>query len=131
MIEVDENPKITKVLATGTGPIPQEEIEKLVHNTNVYNPAQFGRDVQDIEERYDKEGYSASMSADSGPDPVNPSVLNVSVIVVRLEEITLAPKKLNTKRKTIIREMKLKVGDYYNKKTLSKDIGRLYNLNLF
>ena len=131
VIEVDENPKITQVLATGTGPIPADEIKKMVHNTNVYNPAQFGRDAQDIGDRYAKAGYVATFSADSGPDPVNPSILNVSVIVVRLTEITLAPKKMKTKSKTIFREMKLKVGDYYNRETLKRDVARLYNLNLF
>ena len=130
VIEVDENPKITKVLVSGSGPVPAAEIDKMVRRTTVYNPAQFGRDVQDIEERYGKAGYLATISADSGPDPVNPSVLNVSLIVVRLTEIKLA-RNVKTKNKTVLREMRLKVGDYYNRETLKKDVGRLYNLNLF
>ncbi len=130
VIEVDENPKITNVLPTGTGPISSDEIKKMVRNTAVYNPAQFGRDVQDIEDRYAKAGYIATISADSGPDPANPSFLNVALVVVRLGHINLA-RNVKTKRKTILREMKLKENDYYNRETLRKDISRLYNLNLF
>ena len=131
VIEVDENPKIAKIIPSGSGPISGDEIVKMVHITNVYNPAQFGRDVQDIEDRYGKAGYLATISADSGPDPVNPTFLNVSLIVVRLTDITFAPRVRKTKDKTVLREMKLKKGDYYNRETLKKDVARLYNLNLF
>ena len=130
VIEVDENPKISDILVTGSGPIPDTEIKKMIRNTTVYNVAQFRRDTQDIEDRYAKAGYLAAISADSGPDAVNPSALNVSLIVVRLTEIKLV-KNVKTKSKTILREMKLKVGDYYNRETLRKDVSRLYNLNLF
>ena len=130
VIEVDENPKITDILPSGSGPISGEEIKKMIRKTTVYNVAQFNRDVQDIEERYGKAGYLATISGDSGPDAVNPSVLNVSLIVVRLAEIKLA-RNLKTKNKAVLREMKLKVGDYYNRETLKKDVSRLYNLNLF
>ena len=130
VIEVDENPKIERVAVTGSGPIPKEQIEKLIHNTNVYNPAQFDRDARDIEELYLKAGYTGTLSADSGPDLNNPSILNVALIVPRVSEIKLVH-NYKTKSKAIYREMKLKVGDYYNRETLKKDLQRLYNLNLF
>ena len=132
VIEVDENPRIDKdkIIVTGSGPIPGDEIKKMIHLTTVYNQPQFLRDALDIEERYKQAGYTAGLSGDSGPDPNNPSVLNVSIIVLRVTEIKLA-KNVKTKRKTILREMKTKEGDYYNRLTLQKDQSRLYNTGLF
>jgi len=134
IIEVDENDTIRSVNITGSGPIKPEEIQKLLHvnlqTGTVYNEEQFARDFQDIQDLYRRQGYIVIPAQDAGPDPKNPSVLNVDLIVARVSEIKITGNH-KTKTKVILREMRTKTGDYYNENTLNKDVLRLYNMDIF
>lgn len=134
IIEVDENDTIRSVEITGSGPIKPEEIRKLIHISpdrgQVYNDQQFLRDIQDIQDLYSKQGYTIVFGQDAGPDPKDPTKLNIPIIVARVAEINIV-KNRKTRRSVILREMKTKVGDYYNQFTLDRDRLRLYNLDLF
>ncbi|HLV79656.1 MAG TPA: POTRA domain-containing protein, partial [Chthonomonadaceae bacterium] len=132
IIEVDENDTIRSVNITGSGPIKPEEVQKLLHinlqSGTVYNEEQFARDFQDIQDLYRRQGYIVIPAQDAGPDPKNPSVLNVDLIVARVTEIKIAGNH-KTKTRVILREMRTKVGDYYNENTLNRDVLRLYNMD--
>ncbi len=137
VIEVDENEPIKNVQVTGSGPIKPEEIRNLIQvspdktNPNlvkIYNEAQFLRDTLAIQDLYNKKGYTITFGQDAGPDEKNSGQLNVPIIVTRVGKITLINNK-KTKRKVILREMKTKEGDFYNRSVFNDDIRRLYNLD--
>lgn len=132
-IEVDENDTVKGVQITGSGPIKPERIRTLLHfteNRSVYNENQFLRDTTDIQEIYARDGYIAVPGQDAGMDPNQPGILRVPIVVARVGEIKFA-KNHKTRRYVLLREMKTKEGDYYNRKTISRDLNRLYNLDLF
>jgi outer membrane protein insertion porin family len=131
VIEVDENETIKNVQITGSGPIKTDEIRKLLHvseGKTVFNPAQLRRDNEDIQKLYNSKGYAATFSADEGVDAQGN--LNIPIIVARVGEIKLV-KLRKTHRNVVLRTLKTKVGDYYNRETWSRDVGRVINLDLF
>lgn len=133
VIEVDENDTIKGVNITGSGPVKVTEIRALLHiteNKSVYNPNQFLRDTADIQDLFSRRGYIATFGADAGPDANSPSILNVPIVVTRVAKIDVA-KNHKTRRHVILREMKTKEGDYFNRVTFNNDLRRLYNLDLF
>ncbi|MDE2127809.1 MAG: BamA/TamA family outer membrane protein [Armatimonadetes bacterium] len=134
LIEVDENPTIKAVNITGSGPIKPEEVRSLLHidltHGAVYSEDQLGRDLQDIQDLYNKRGYLMAPAQDTGPDPKNPSILNVSLVVARVAEIKITGNH-KTRSRVITREMHTKQGDYFNQFTLDRDHARLLNLDLF
>jgi outer membrane protein insertion porin family len=127
---VDENDKVEHPQITGSGPIKPEEVAKKIKLSAVYREEDIIRDTQDIQELYNKQGYSISFGPDLGMDPDHPGVLLVPIIVTRVEDIRLVKNK-KTKPYVIFREMKTKKGDYFNRITFDKDRARLYNLDLF
>ena len=133
VIEVDENDVVKNIQVTGSGPIKAEEILNLVHfkpnAKSIYNPLQLGKDDREIEKEYNKRGYIAVIGQDESLDPKT-GVLTIPIIVTRVSEIKLA-KTHKTKRTVILREMKTKIGDYFNRKTWNDDLQRIFNLGLF
>ncbi len=133
IIEVEENDTIKGITITGSGPIKIEEIQTLLHFTKdktVFNPNQFLRDTTDIQDLYNRRGYAIAFGQSTGIDEKNPGVLNIEIVVTRVGKINIV-KNHKTKRRVIIREMKTKEGDYFNRNTLNGDIRRLLNLDLF
>ena len=129
-ITVDENDKVTDSTITGSGPIKIEDIKAVIQIGSVFNQGDILKSAQAIRDLYNKKGYLVSFGNDLGPDPDHAGVLLIPINVVRVSSITFA-KKHKTKDYVIRREMKTKVGDYYNKNTLQNDLRRLYNLDLF
>ncbi len=130
-ITVDENDKINEIAPTGTGPIKPEEVKALITKTNVYNVEQIAQDAQNIIDLYVKRGYSIEFGRDLGPDPNNPGVLLLPILVTRVDDIVFS-KKHKTKDYVILREMKTKKGDYFNRKVFyERDRAKLINLDLF
>lgn len=130
LIDVDENPKIERVEITGSGPIPVQEIDKMVTRTAVYSLSQFQLDFANILDAYRKKGYVAEMGADPGPKLDDQSVLVVPILVQRVSEIKLLGNK-KTKSKAILREMLTKEGGYFNFENLRKDQQKIFNMGLF
>jgi outer membrane protein insertion porin family len=131
-INVDENEKITGITVSGSGPIKPEEIKALISPSTVYNLEDIARDAQTIIELYNKRGFSIEFGTDLGMDPNNPGILVVPIIVTRVDDIVFGAKKHKTKDYVILRELKTKKGDYFNRKTFyEKDRSRLINLDLF
>ncbi len=130
LIDVDENPKIERVEITGSGPIPVQEVDKMVTRTAVYSLSQFQLDFANILDVYRKRGYVAEMGADPGPKLDDQSVLVVPIVVQRVTEIKLLGNK-KTKSKAIFREMLTKEGGYFNFDNLRKDQQKIFNMGLF
>ena len=130
VIEVDENDTIHDVHIDGEGPIKQEDVQALLHLKPgmVYNPFQFRRDYADIQELYNKRGYAVTPDPEAGID--DKSSLRVGLVVARVTDIRIA-KNHKTKAAFILREMKTKKGEYYNRATIQRDRAVLYNLELF
>lgn len=130
IIDVDENETIQGVNLTGAGPLKPEEVTPLLHISKgkVYNEKQFQRDLVDIQELYRNKGYAVTAAQDAGID--EKGILNVSLVVVRVGEIKIIGNH-KTRRNVILREMRTKVGDYFNRMVFERDLLRLYNLDLF
>ncbi len=130
IVEVDENPTITTVDVIGSGPIKEDDVRALVHSKigMVYNPFQFRRDYADIQELYNKRGYI--VTPDPSADIGDKGDLKVALLVARVGDIRIA-KNHRTKAAVILRELKTKKGDYYNRSLVQRDRVTLYNLDLF
>src|SRR5205807_1909134 len=75
--------------------------------------------------------FSIEFGRDLGPDPNNPGVLVIPILVTRVDDIVFS-KKHKTKDYVILREMKTKKGDYFNRKVFyERDRAKLINLDLF
>ena len=127
---MDENDTIHDVNIDGAGPIKQEDVRALLHLKSgmVYNPFQFRRDYADIQELYNKRGYAVTPDPDAGID--DKSNLKVGLVVARVTDIRIA-KNHKTKPAVVLRELKTKKGEYYNRATIQHDRVALYNLELF
>ncbi len=131
VIDVDENDQIKNIQVTGSGPVKAEDIIRLIHLKpgSLYNPLYMRRDDLEIEKKYNSLGYIAVLGQDETLD-AKTGVLTIPIIVTRVAEIKLV-KLHKTRRTVIIREMKTKVGDYFNRKKWNEDLQKIYNLNLF
>ncbi len=130
VIRVDENDGIKDFSITGAGPLKIDEIQNLVHakKGGVYNYIQFQRDAEDIMRLYNSKGYVATLGEGAGID--DKGVLTIPVTVVRVAEIRLV-KNRKTQRNVVLRELKTKVGGFYNRDIWQQDRIRLLNLDLF
>jgi outer membrane protein insertion porin family len=130
VIRVDENDPIKDFSITGAGPLKIEEVQNLVHakTGGVYNYIQFQRDAEDIMRLYNSKGYVATLGEGAGMD--DKGVLTVPITVVRVAEIRTV-KNRKTQRNVILRELKTKVGGFYNRDIWQQDRIRLLNLDLF
>lgn len=133
IITVDENDKIEKILISGSGPIPPEEVNKLIEplRPNVYNEENIRNIANAIQDLYNKRGFLIEFGQ-IRPDAENPGYLPIPIIVTRVDDIKINGKRLKTREFVLLREMKTKKGDYYNRKNFfEKDLLKLYNLDLF
>ncbi len=130
VIDVDENPKIERYEITGSGPISNDEIKKMITKTAVYSPLQLRLDLDNITEAYRRKGYTINIGSDVGPKIEDPTVLVIPVIVDRVTEIKIVGNR-RTKPRAILREMQTKTGGYFNLDLLRKDQQRIFNLGIF
>lgn len=130
VIEVDENEAVKHIAVSGEGPAKVAEIVGLIHVKpgTVYNPLQFRRDYVDIQDLYNRRGYTVTPAQEAGMD--DKGDLNVALNVTRVTEIEVKNNR-KTRSEVILREMKTKRGEYLNTQTLNADRLRLYNLDLF
>jgi outer membrane protein insertion porin family len=128
-ITVDENDMVQGINLTGTGPIPATTIKALLKTKEgeVLNINTLRSDVNAIQQAYDAKGYQAIVSDGLG---ITNGILDIPIVVGKITKI-----KINGLKKThsfvVTREMKLKVGSYYNVFQLRKDLTAIYNTGLF
>ena len=130
IVEVDENPTIAGVSIEGNDPLKEDDVRPLVHLKPgmVYNPFQFRRDYADIQELYNKRGYI--VTPDPAADLDGQNNLKVALVVARVADIRVA-KNHKTKAAVVLRELKTKKGEYYNRSVVQRDRVALYNLDIF
>lgn len=131
IIDVDENPLITNISITGTGPIKPEVVQAQLQGLKpgtVFNIQQFITDVNAIIDLYQKQHYIAQISQDTPIDSAG--VLHINLIVTKVASINIVGLH-KTRKIVVLREMKTKVGGYFNTEALEQDRVALLNTDLF
>ncbi len=130
IVEVDENDTVKGVAIEGNGPVKEADIMPLlrVKPGMVYNPFQFRRDCSDIQDLYNKRGYAVTPDPDAGLD--SKGILKARLVVARVSDIKVA-KIHKTRPEVVLRELKTKKGDYYNRATVQRDRVAVYKTDLF
>lgn len=129
VIMVDENEVVQGINLSGTGPIPAAEVMKQIE-TKIGRPLNMTTlkgDIDRIQRLYEQKGYQGAVSSDIG---ITNGILNIPIIVATIDKVKITNNK-KTRPFVILREMKLKPGDYFNVNTLQKDVVRIYNTDLF
>lgn len=135
VIDVVENEVVKEIRFTGdVGQLPllkSQDLRKVMtlQPGNVLNNNTLRTDVGNVRKYVDKLGYftqidSAEMSsADKG-------VLEIKLIAMKVADVELQGLHA-TKPKVVRREMRTKVGEFFNVETWRKDMLRVYNLGFF
>lgn len=128
--EVTENPKVTDIKVTGSGPVPATSILEIMKTKpgQVLNTATLDQDAEAIQSYYGEQRYIGVITADFGVDAAT-GVLTVPILVSKVETVEISGNK-KTKSYVFLREMKTKPGDYLNFDTLQKDRLRIYSLDI-
>jgi outer membrane protein insertion porin family len=131
VFNVVENPVIKDVNITGNTAIATDKLKALMRSTvgSVLNTTTLQQDLLAIENTYSEQGYIAIITENFGIDPQT-GVLNIPVLEVHVEDIIVTGNK-KTKTKVVLREMQLKAGDVFNRKTLFADLQKIYDLDIF
>jgi outer membrane protein insertion porin family len=131
VFSVEENPIVKGINITGNTVVSQEKLRSLMRTSigSVLNEGTFEQDLTSIERYYSSQGYIATVNESVGIDPKT-GILNIPVQEERVEDIRVTGNK-KTKTNVILREMNLKKGDVFNFNTLSADLRRIYDLEIF
>ncbi|MFQ3549272.1 MAG: BamA/TamA family outer membrane protein [Armatimonadota bacterium] len=128
--EVTENPRVDKIRILGSDPIPEEEIINLMRTKagQVLSSLILSRDIDNINNYYQEKGYVAYVTDEINVDPET-NTLIVPILVHTVESIEIIGNK-KTKKHVFTREMKTKVGTFFNAKTLEQDYLKIWNLDI-
>jgi outer membrane protein insertion porin family len=128
---VVEYPKVTRIVFTGNQVEPTAKLFAVMQTKagQVLNTNTVARDIQNIMNVYQVDGYRANISEDINMDPTS-GILTMPVVEARVSSITVTGNR-KTKAFVVTRELKTKVGQPYNEIQFKKDLTRVYNLGLF
>ncbi|MCE5313748.1 MAG: BamA/TamA family outer membrane protein [Armatimonadota bacterium] len=128
--EVSENPKITGINIVGSDPISSQQVLDLMKTKSgqILNTTTLNQDIETIQNFYGEQGYIAYVTEDIGVNPQT-GCLTVPILVHRVEEVDITDNK-KTREFVFLREMKTQPGSIFNWKALSKDIMKLYSLDI-
>lgn len=131
VFNVVENPVVKSINITGNTVISTDKLKGLMRTTigGVLNTNTSQQDLLSIENYYSDQGYIAIITENAGIDPKT-GVLNIPILEVRVESIQVTGNK-KTKTHVVIREMQLKPGDVFNRKSLFADLQKIYDLEIF
>lgn len=131
IFEVTENAVISQIVITGNKSIPSEELLPLLETkaSNVLNTTTLDQDLLKIQRYYQDKGFRAFVTNEIGIDPKT-GILTIPIQETIVEEITIEGLR-KTRPYVVTREMKTKPGEPLNLTVLQRDLGRIYNLNLF
>ena len=129
IFEVVENPKIKAIEFTGATVFTRDELLEVMRTKEgqVFNMNTWEQDVKAIEESYRKLGNLAYVTADADMNAAT-GILTIPVLEFRVGQIKFTGLK-KTKESVFLREMKLKPGDVYSRRTLQEDLTRIYELD--
>nr|WP_308592445.1 BamA/TamA family outer membrane protein [uncultured Megasphaera sp.] len=126
---VQMNPVVKKVSIVGNESLKTDDLMKLVATTpGTLNTAVVSHDVASINTAFANAGYMMSRVSDVRLD--NDGTLNIAIMEPHIENINLRG-NTKTKNKVIMRELRMKKGDIFNKNTASRSIQRVYNTGYF
>ncbi|WP_301859286.1 outer membrane protein assembly factor [uncultured Megasphaera sp.] len=127
---VQLNPVVKGVEFAGNESIPTDELEKLVSVTpnSVLNTSIVSHDIAAINTLYGNAGYM--MSRVSAVNMDDKGILHIGISEAHVESIILRG-NTKTRDKVILRELRFKKGDIFNKEVASRSIQRVYNTGYF
>lgn len=127
---VQMNPVINGVDITGNESISTADLQKILNITpgTVLNTAIIGKEISDINTAFANAGYMMSRVSEVTID--DKGILHVGISEAHVEDITLRG-NTKTKNKVILRELRFKKGEIFNKNTASRSIQRVYNTGYF
>jgi len=99
-----------------------------IHPGTTLNTTLVGQKVAAINAQYNNAGYIMSHVADVTAD--DKGILHVVISEGKLEDVIVKGNK-KTKTRVILREMKLKKGDLFNKDLARRSVERIYNTGYF
>jgi hemolysin activation/secretion protein len=122
-------PRIAAVSVSGNGPVPRSDVLAQIQTRpgDKADVPKLHADVDRIRRFYDSKGYIA---AAVGRVELESGVLDVPIRVSRIQRMRFEGLK-SVPESTVRKHLTLKVGDYYNARTLKKDHGALLRLGLF
>ncbi len=128
--EVTENPKISGVNITGSEPILAKAITDLIKTKagQVLNTNTVNSDIERIQQYYGDKGYVAYVTEEIGVDSAT-GILKIPILVHKVESVEITGNK-KTRAYVFLREMDTKPGGVFNRKTLSDDLMRIFNLDI-
>jgi outer membrane protein insertion porin family len=127
---VQMNPIVNDVDIQGNESIKTEDLRKLITITpgSVVNTTLISKDVSNINTEYGNAGYMLSRVSDVSID--DQGILHIGISEAHVEDIRLRG-NTKTKNKVILRELRFKKGDVFNKDLASRSIQRVYNTGYF
>ena len=127
---VQMNPVVKKIDIVGNESISTSDLMKLVATTpgTTLNTAVVSHDVANINSAFANAGYMMSRVSDVRLD--DEGTLHLAISEPRIENINLRG-NTKTKNKVIMRELRMKKGDIFNKNAASRSIQRVYNTGYF
>lgn len=127
---VQMNPIVNGIEITGNQSISEEEIQKLITLTpgSVLNTSIISRDIAAINTMYNNAGYMLNRVSEVSLD--EQGILHIGISEVHIEDIALRG-NTKTKDKVILRELRFKKGDVFNREVASRSIQRVYNTGYF
>ena len=127
---VQMNPIVQGVDITGNESISTADLKKLVDIApgTVLNTSVVSKDIADINAAYGNKGYMMSRVSEVSMD--EKGILHIGISEAHIEDIQLRGNN-KTKNKVIMRELRFKKGDIFNKETASRSIQRVYNTGYF
>lgn len=127
---VQMNPVVKKIDIVGNESISTADLMKLVATTpgTMLNTAVVSHDVANINSAFANAGYMMSRVSDVRLD--DEGTLHLAISEQRIENINLRG-NTKTKNKVIMRELRMKKGDIFNKNAASRSIQRVYNTGYF
>lgn len=127
---VQMNPVVNGIEITGNKSLSDSDIKKLITITpgSVLNTSIVSRDIAAINTTYNNAGYMLNRVSEVSLD--EEGILHIGISEVHVEDISLRG-NTKTRDKVILRELRFKKGDVFNREVASRSIQRVYNTGYF
>lgn len=131
VVRVFEYPVVKAIVFQGNTAIPSEKLQGLMRTKvgEILNHGALRRDLERLQEFYWDNGYFAQLGA--------PDIQEDGTVIIPIQELKVVSvkvdlgKKPKTKKKVIWRELNLRPGQLFNRKTIDEDRRRLFLLDIF
>ena len=127
---VQMNPVVNGIEITGNQSLSDGDIKKLITITpgSVLNTSIVSRDIAAINTTYNNAGYMLNRVSEVSLD--EKGILHIGISEVHVEDSSLRG-NTKTRDKVILRELRFKKGDVFNREVASRSIQRVYNTGYF